>query len=60
MRIVVISDTHKSNKYINLAKNLMKDADMLIHLGDNVEDVDILSEEFNGEIYAVAGNCDFT
>lgn len=60
MRIVVISDTHKSNKYINLAKNLMKDADILIHLGDNVEDVDILSEEFNGEIYAVAGNCDFT
>ena len=60
MRIVVISDTHKSNKYIDCAKDLIKDADVLIHLGDNVEDIDLLSEGFKGKVYAVAGNCDFT
>lgn len=60
MRIVVISDTHRADRYINLAKNLIKDADILIHLGDNIDDVSSLSEGFDGEVYAVAGNCDFS
>ncbi len=60
MLIAVISDTHRVNKYINLAKNVIKDADILIHLGDNIEDVDILKDGFDGEVYAVAGNCDFS
>lgn len=60
MLIAVISDTHRVKKYIDLAKNFIKDADILIHLGDNIEDVDILKEGFDGEVYAVAGNCDFS
>lgn len=60
MRIAVISDTHRMTKFIHLAENLIKDADVLIHLGDNVEDVDILKQNFNGEIYAVSGNCDYS
>lgn len=60
MRIAVISDTHRANKYITLAKKLIEDADILIHLGDNIDDVDILSDGFKGEVYAVAGNCDFS
>ena len=60
MLIAVISDTHRVKKYIDLAKNVIKDADILIHLGDNIEDVDILKEGFDGEVYAVAGNCDFS
>lgn len=60
MRIAVISDTHRSGKYINLAKKLIKDADILIHLGDNIDDVEPLSNGFKGKVYAVAGNCDFS
>lgn len=60
MRIAVISDTHRADKYIRLAKNLINDADILIHLGDNIDDVPLLSQGFNGEVYAVAGNCDFS
>lgn len=60
MLIAVLSDTHRMTKYINLAKELIKDADILIHLGDNIEDVEILEHNFSGEVYAVAGNCDFS
>lgn len=60
MRIAVISDTHRVVKYINLSKNLIKDADILIHLGDNIEDVELLKQGFNGEVYAVSGNCDYS
>lgn len=48
MRIAVISDTHRADKYIKLAKSLIKDADILIHLGDNIEDVDKLANGFKG------------
>jgi putative phosphoesterase len=60
MLIAVISDTHRIIKYINSAKELIKGADILIHLGDNVEDVEILEQGFKGEVYAVAGNCDYS
>lgn len=60
MRIAVISDTHRAGKYINLAKKLIEDSDILIHLGDNIDDVELLSSGFKGKVYAVAGNCDFS
>lgn len=60
MLIAVVSDTHRVTKYINFAKELIKSADILIHLGDNVDDVEILEQNFNGKVYAVAGNCDFS
>lgn len=60
MKIAVISDTHRVRRYINLAKNAIKDADILIHLGDNTDDVELLKDGFDGEVYAVAGNCDFS
>jgi hypothetical protein len=60
MLIAVVSDTHRATKYINLAKKLIKDADILIHLGDNIDDVEILESNFKGKVYAVAGNCDYS
>lgn len=59
MRIGVISDTHRGIKYIEAAKLLLEDCDVLIHLGDNTSDVNELSKNFFGKIYAVRGNCDF-
>ena len=40
MLIAVISDTHRVAKYINIAKEYIKSADVLIHLGDNSEDIE--------------------
>lgn len=60
MLIAVVSDTHRVTKYINLAKELIKDADILIHLGDNIDDVELLERGFKGKVYAVAGNCDYS
>ena len=60
MLIAVVSDTHRGMKYIKLAKNLIKKADVLIHLGDNIEDVEELENGVNGKVYAVAGNCDYS
>lgn len=58
MLIAVVSDTHRNNKYINIASKMIKEADILIHLGDNSEDVEELTKEFTGKVYAVRGNCD--
>jgi putative phosphoesterase len=60
MLIAVVSDTHRVAKYIKLTKELIKNADILIHLGDNTEDVQLLENNFNGKVYAVAGNCDYS
>lgn len=60
MLIAVVSDTHRMIKYINSAKELIKEADILVHLGDNIEDVELLEEGFKGKVYAVAGNCDYS
>jgi len=60
MLIAVVSDTHRVIKYIDSAKELIKDADILIHLGDNIDDVELLERSFKGKVYAVAGNCDYS
>lgn len=60
MRIAVVSDTHRNLYAINKVINKIKNADVLIHLGDNVEDVEKLKEGFEGEVYSVKGNCDFS
>lgn len=60
MLIAVISDTHKNQRSIDIAKKHIKEAnpDIIIHLGDGIEDVEPLKEGFSGEVYAVEGNCD--
>lgn len=60
MLIAVISDTHQIDKYIKLGLEAAKGADILIHLGDNVDDVEYLEKNFKGEVYAVKGNCDYS
>ena len=60
MLIAVISDTHRIDKYTKLAIKAAEGADMIIHLGDNVEDVELIEKNFKGEVYAVSGNCDYS
>ena len=60
MLIAVISDTHRMSRYIEIAKGYIKDADILVHLGDNTEDINELIQDFKGITYGVRGNCDFS
>lgn len=59
MLIAVVSDTHRNNFYINKVKEVIKKADILIHLGDNTADCDELNRSFPGMVYGVSGNCDY-
>ena len=60
MRIAVISDTHRRLKYIEASKKLFEDCDVLIHLGDNTDDIKELTRNFTGNVYGVRGNCVFS
>ena len=60
MLIAVVSDTHRSSRHLEIVKEMIKDADILLHLGDNVDDAEELESGFKGETHIVAGNCDFT
>lgn len=60
MRIGVISDTHKENYYIQKAINKILKVDIMIHLGDNVEDVKEIRKLYKGNIVNVKGNCDLS
>ena len=60
MLLGVISDTHKEIAYIRKAMKKLQGVDMLIHLGDNVVDVEEIEKTFKGPIINVRGNCDFS
>lgn len=60
MLIAVVSDTHRMQTYIKKVKEMIKEADILIHLGDNVDDAEEISSSFKGEVCIVRGNCDFS
>jgi putative phosphoesterase len=59
VRIGVISDTHRDKSSIEQLGSKIGGLDMLIHLGDNVEDIAIIKRYYNGLIVNVKGNCDF-
>jgi putative phosphoesterase len=59
MRIGVVSDTHRNKSSIEQLRDKISGLDMLIHLGDNVEDISIIEKYYTGKIISVKGNCDF-
>ena len=60
MRILVISDTHrKTGRAAELLKDMAKRVHAVIHLGDNIEDAELLKKIIHDmPVYMVAGNCD--
>ncbi|MGH4125013.1 MAG: metallophosphoesterase [Clostridium sp.] len=60
MRIGVISDTHRNASCIEQLASKIKVLDVVIHLGDNVDDILIIEKYFKGRIINVKGNCDFS
>lgn len=60
MKIGVISDTHRIVSSIKRLENEVSGVDVLIHLGDNVDDILIIQKFYKGKIINVKGNCDFS
>ncbi|WP_040212396.1 metallophosphoesterase [Clostridium polynesiense] len=58
MLIAVVSDTHQHRGTLDEIIKCTEKAEVLIHLGDNVEDALYLKRNFKGEVYYVKGNCD--
>lgn len=60
MLIAVVSDTHRNKSSILKIRDEIKrrNTDVIIHLGDNVDDIDDIKSGLNCECYNVAGNCD--
>ncbi|HEY6009566.1 MAG TPA: metallophosphoesterase [Geobacteraceae bacterium] len=58
MKIIVIADTHGNIPLVVRALDEAGAVDLLIHLGDVVEDCNILEALVACPIYRVAGNCD--
>lgn len=59
MLVAVVSDTHGVVEYMEKVRQQIKNADVLLHLGDNISDLEYLKVGFSGIIYGVKGNCDF-
>ncbi|GAA0180671.1 metallophosphoesterase [Clostridium sediminicola] len=59
MEIAVISDTHRYTYVFDKLIRAISHADVLIHLGDNVQDLTEITRDFKGEVYNVRGNCDY-
>jgi hypothetical protein len=60
MRIGVVSDTHRNVSSIELLGEKIKAVDVVIHLGDNVDDISIIKKHFKGKLINIKGNCDFS
>lgn len=59
MKIGVVSDTHRMNRFIDKAIPYLKECDLIIHAGDNVSDSKYIHKITKVGIMAVKGNCDF-
>lgn len=62
MKILVLSDSHGREEYVYSILNNNRDADIVIHLGDGENDMDLSLREIPGitrkRFFAVKGNCD--
>lgn len=58
MLLGVVSDTHGDEYTIKKVIEEFKNFDMVIHLGDNVDDAEVLRENLKGKVIFVIGNCD--
>ena len=59
MKIGVISDTHRMNRFIDKVIPYLKECDLIIHAGDNFVDSKYIHKMTNVGMMAVRGHCDF-
>ena len=59
-KLIIISDTHGSNRALEKLRSLIEENDYIIHLGDGASEGRKLISEYPDKAYACAGNCDFS
>lgn len=59
MKVLIVSDTHKSHRNLEKVLELVGDIDMLIHLGDVEGAEDYISALVDCPVHMVGGNNDF-
>jgi putative phosphoesterase len=60
LQIGVISDTHRDKKFVHRVRDIFSDMDIIVHLGDNVQDVSQIKKFYTRPVINVKGNCDFS
>ncbi|PRR79081.1 hypothetical protein CLLI_11220 [Clostridium liquoris] len=60
MLIGVVSDTHRHTWIIERVMEKLQNIDLLIHLGDNTQDIKEFHRFYSGRIINVKGNCDYS
>ncbi|MCG4580061.1 metallophosphoesterase family protein [Clostridium cochlearium] len=60
MLIGVVSDIHRQTWIVERVMEVLGNIDVLIHLGDNIQDVKEIKKFFKGKILNVKGNCDYS
>lgn len=58
MKIGIISDTHRYIKSIEKAIPYLKECDLILHAGDNIDDAEFIYYATDVEVKCVKGNCD--
>ncbi len=56
--VIILSDTHENRNILNKLQTVLKEADMIIHLGDGYRDALYIGGKFNNNIISIKGNCD--
>ncbi len=56
--LVIVSDTHGSEKGIESLRGILAENDYIVHLGDGVGEARRLLSEYPEKAYICAGNCD--
>ncbi|MBF7097255.1 metallophosphoesterase family protein [Alkalibacter mobilis] len=60
MNILVFSDSHRNTGRMEKVVENSENIDLIIHLGDNAEDVDKIKDLTDARIVLVKGNTDYT
>jgi predicted phosphodiesterase len=60
MRFLIISDTHGNYPLAFRALEMAGPVDLIIHLGDGIEDARLIEEITGRDIIKVPGNCDIS
>jgi putative phosphoesterase len=58
MKVLVLSDTHGNYIPALQAHGLTEPVDAIIHLGDGIEDANLIGSLMHLEVITVSGNCD--
>ena len=58
MKIGIISDTHKDIGNIDKVIPYLKECDLIVHAGDNIDDAEYIYYATDVDVKCVKGNCD--